>query len=58
MTKPDRPTVRVRPNRFQPTNAELERPFTVRRADGSMPTPEEQARTALRPVNVVEDLEA
>jgi len=55
MTKPGRPTVRVKPSRYQPTKAELEEPFTIRKADGSTPTPEEIARIALRPVSVVED---
>ncbi len=56
--KPERRTVRVKPHSYQPTKAELEADMSIRRADGSRPTPEEVARGALRPVNVVEDPEA
>jgi len=59
MTKPeDRPTVRVKPHSYQPTKAELEEPFVIRKPDGSIPTPGELVRGALRPVNVIEDPEA
>lgn len=54
----DRPTVRVKPHSYQPSKAELEEPVVIRKADGSVPTPEELARAALRPMNVVEDPEA
>ncbi len=57
MTK-DRPTVRVRPHRYQPTKAEMEETIEQHKPDGSCWTPEEAARALLRPVNVVEDLEA
>ncbi len=59
MTKPeDRPTVRVKPHSYQPSKAELEEPFVIRKPDGSIPTPAELVRSALRPVNVIEDPEA
>ncbi|MYA89554.1 MAG: hypothetical protein F4X97_14080 [Boseongicola sp. SB0662_bin_57] len=59
MTKPEeRPTVRVKPHSYQPSKAELEEPFVIRKPDGSIPTPAELVRGALRPVNVVEDPEA
>ena len=54
----DKPTVRVKPHSYQPSKAELEEPIVVRKANGSVPTPEEMARTALRPTKVVEDPEA
>ena len=54
----DKPTVRVKPHNYQPSKAELEETVTIRKADGSVPTPEELARVALRPMNVVEDPEA
>ena len=54
----DQPTVRVKPHSYQPSKAELEEPVVIRKADGSVPTPEELARVALRPMNVVEDPEA
>lgn len=59
MTKPeDRATVQVKPHSYQPSKAELEEPFVIRRPDGSIPTPAELVLGALRPVNVVEDPEA
>ena len=59
MTKPeDRPTVCVKPHSYQPSKAELEKPFVIRKPDGSIPTPGELVRAALRPVNVIEDPEA
>ena len=59
MTKPeDRPTVRVKPHSYQPSKAELEEPFVIRKPDGSIPTPAELVRGALRPVNVIESPEA
>jgi hypothetical protein len=54
----ERQEVRVKPHSYQPTKAELEEPFVIRKPDGTMPTPEELARTALRPVIVVEDPDA
>ena len=51
----ERDEVRVKPHSYQPTKAEREEPFVIRRADGSIPTPEEFARVALRQVRVVED---
>ena len=53
-----RPDVRVKPHSYQPRKAELEEPVAIHKADGSVPTPEEFARVALRPVNVVADPEA
>ena len=47
-----RPVVRVRPNSYQPSKAELEEKFTI---DAS---PEELIRAAFRQVEVVEDPEA
>ena len=51
-------TVRVKPHAYQPSKAELEEPVVIRKPDGSVPTPEEIARVALRPMNIVEDPEA
>ena len=53
MMQPDRPTVRVKPNRYQPTRKELDEPVTTRRADGSSPAAEEIVRTLLRPVKML-----
>ena len=53
-----RRTVRVKSHAYQPKKAELEEPFTIRKSDGTMPTPEELARGALGPVTIVEDSEA
>ena len=55
---PKRDTVRVKPHTYQPTKAELEEPIVIRKADGTMPTPEELAKRALRPVKIVEDVDA
>ena len=49
--------MRVKPNRYQPTRTELEEPVLIRKADGTMPTPEELASVALAPVTLVEDPE-
>ena len=49
------PTVHVKPHSYQPTKAELEEPFVIRKPDGSVPTPCELIRAALRPVNLVEN---
>ena len=54
----DKPTVRVKPHRYQPSKAELDETIVVRKPDGSVPTPEELARAALRPMKVIEDPEA
>ncbi len=54
----ERPEVRVKPHRHQPTKAEMEETIEQHKADGSRWTPEEAARALLRPVNVVEDPEA
>lgn len=37
---------------YQPSKAEMEKVIDVRKADGSMPTPEKLAQAALRPVNI------
>ena len=37
---------------YQPSKVETEEIIDVRKADGSMPTPEELAQAALRPVNI------
>lgn len=58
MANSDKPTIRVKPHAYQPSKAELEEPVIIRKADGSAPTPEELARTALRPMKIVEDPEA
>ena len=59
MSQPeDRPIVRVKPHSYQPTKAELEEDMSIRRADGSRPTPEEVARIAFGQVRVVEDPDA
>ncbi|MCY4461648.1 MAG: hypothetical protein OXC26_14825 [Albidovulum sp.] len=59
MSEPmDRPTVRVKPHSYQPSKAELNEPIVIRKRDGSVPSPEELVRTALRPMKVVEDPDA
>ena len=54
----DKPTVRMKPHTYQPSKAELEEPVVIRMPDGSIPTPEELARVALRPMKIIEDPEA
>ena len=54
----ERREVRVKPHDYQPTKAELNEPFVVRKADGTMPTPEEFAQIALAPARIVEDQNA
>ena len=54
----DRREVRVKPKTYQPRKADLEEPFVIRKADGTMPTPEELARVALAPARIVEDPDA
>lgn len=51
----DKPTVRVKPHSYQPSKAELEENIVIRKPDGSVPSPEELARAALRHMNIVED---
>ena len=58
MTDETKPTVRVKPHSYQPSKAELEESIVIRKPDGSVPTPEEIARAALRPMNIVEDPKA
>ena len=59
MSKPkDRPTVRVKPHSYQPSKAEHNETVVVRKKDGTVPTPEELVRTALRPMKVIEDSDA
>ena len=53
-----RSDVRVKPHSYQPRKAELEEPVVIRKPDGSLPTPEELARVALRPMYIVEDPDA
>lgn len=36
----ERRTVRMKPHSYQPSKAELEEDMSIRRADGSRPTPE------------------
>lgn len=52
------PEVHVKPREYQPNKADLEEDFTIRRADGSIPTPAEVAATALQPMRIVEGLDA
>ncbi len=55
----ERKEVRVKPNRYQPTKAEVEEVFTPpRKADGTAYTVNEAIRTLMRPVKVIEDPEA
>lgn len=55
----ERKEVRVKPNRYQPTKAEVEEVFEPpRKADGTAYTVNEAVRTLLQPVEVVEDPEA
>ena len=56
MPKPQiKPTIKVKPHSYQPGKAELEENITVRKSDGSLPTPRELVRAALRPMNVVDN---
>ena len=56
MTKTEkRPEVRVKPHSYQPSKSEIEQPFVIQRADGTVPTPGEIVRGALRPMKVIED---
>lgn len=50
--KIERRDVRVRPNRYQPTKAEMEEPVRI---DA---TPDELAEAVLRPVCIIKDPEA
>lgn len=52
METQERPEVRVRSNRYQPTKSELEEDVSI---DA---TPEDVIRAAFRPVRVVEDAKA
>lgn len=54
MTDDTKPIVRVKPHSHQPSKAELEESVIIRKADGLAPTPEELARIALHPMNIVE----
>ena len=53
-----RSDVRVKPHSYQPSKAEKEEPVIIRKQDGAAPSPEELARVALRPMNIVEDADA
>ncbi len=50
--KPNRLTVALVRSTYQPSKGEMEKVIDVRKADGSMPTPEELVQVALRPVNI------
>ena len=52
MTDETKLTIRVKPYRYQPSKAELEEPVKIET------TPEKLATALLRPVKVVEDLDA
>ena len=52
------PTVHVKLHSYQPSKAELEEPVIIRKSDRSVPRPEELARVALHPMNVIEFPEA
>ena len=55
----ERPEVRVKPNRYQPSKAEVEEVFgPPRKADGSPYTVNEAIRTLMQPVQVVKDPQA
>ena len=54
----DKSEVRVKPHSYQPSKAELDEAFSVRKSDGSQPSPKELARTAFRPMKITEDPEA
>lgn len=54
----DKPEVRVKSSRYQPSKIELDEPVEIRKADGTVPTPEELARSALRPMRVLTDADA
>ena len=55
----ERKEVRVKPNRYQPTKAEVEEVFQPpRKAGGTAYTVNEAVRTLLRPVKVVDDPDA
>ena len=50
-----KPTVRVKPQTYQPSKAELEESIILRKPDGSRPTVDEVLDAVLRPVRIVED---
>ncbi len=52
MTKPERPTVRIKPGSYYPTREELDEDVSI---DA---TPEELAAAVLRPARVVKDPDA
>ena len=58
LTPVSRGAVRVKLHSYQPSKAEMEEPVVIRKPDGSTPTPEELARVALRPMNIIADPDA
>ena len=50
INSPPHPTIEVVKAGYQPTKAEMEEVFTLRRDDGSVPTMEEIAQAVLQPV--------
>ncbi len=50
--------VRVKPHSHQPSKAEIDKVVIIHKKDGTVPTPEELARAALRPMKVIEDSDA
>lgn len=59
MTKPEPPTVRIKPSNYQPSKAELEERIRLPpKPDGTAWTPDEVAHALLQPVRVVEDPDA
>ncbi|MCY4287725.1 MAG: hypothetical protein OXC63_03950 [Aestuariivita sp.] len=53
-----RPTVRLKPNSYQPSKAEPDELIVIHKRDGSIPSQAELAQTALRPMTIMEDDEA
>jgi len=51
----NRPTVRLRHCSYQPSKSELDEKIVIRKPDGPIPSLEELARIAFRPMNLVED---
>ena len=54
----ERTTVRVKPHSYQPSKADLEEEVMPLNPDGSRATVEDALRAVLRPVHVVEDVDA
>ncbi len=54
----DKPEVRVKWSRYQPSAVEPDKPVTIRRTGGTVSTPEELARTPMWPMRFLTDPDA